>query len=88
MTCYNCGLPEGTNGDKGRSIQITLKPENGYQRSRKLSVWCCSDECSVQALGLAKWGPSHKWPVSLAKFRSTVKFDPLPQPSPPARKHR
>jgi hypothetical protein len=71
MTCANCGLPEGTDGNKGHAIQITQPPEYGAKRSRKASVWCCSAECAVQALGTSKWGPSHKWPVSLDKFRST-----------------
>lgn len=75
MSCRNCGLPEGTNPSPGRNVSITLAPEYGAKRQRKVSVWCCSDECAWQALGTAKYGPSHRWPISLAKFRSITKLE-------------
>lgn len=75
MNCHNCGLPDpGTK--KGHSITITIKPENGFQRQRKVTVWTCCDECRVQALGQAKYGPAtHRWPITLAQFRSRVRLE-------------
>ena len=78
MACANCGLPEGTDSNKGRTIQLTQAPEYGSKRQRKAAAWVCSDECAYQALGLAKYGPSHKWPISLAKFRSATRLDQKP----------
>ena len=75
MSCHSCGMPPGTTSNPGRHVEVTLEPEYGSKRQRKVKVWCCCDECAVQALGTAKWGPSHKWPISLAKFRSTVRFE-------------
>ena len=68
MTCETCGIPH--NG-KGRNLVITRKPENGFQRAKKITVWCCSNECSHQTLAIAKYGAaSHRWPITLAQFRS------------------
>jgi hypothetical protein len=76
MTCHNCGLPQGTLSSAGRSIQITAKLEYGQKRARKQTVWCCTDECAVQALGQAKYGlATSKWPVTLSQFRSTVRLE-------------
>jgi hypothetical protein len=73
MACHGCGLPE--NG-KGRDLTITVKPENGFQRTRKTQVWVCSNECAWQTLAIARYGnaPS-RWPVTLAQFRAA---NPLP----------
>jgi hypothetical protein len=47
------------------------KPENNFSRERKITVWVCSDECAIQAMGIAKWGSAtHKWPISLAQYRA------------------
>ena len=74
--CWSCGLPPGTDGNKGRSVQIVIPAENGFQRNRKSTVWVCSNECAVQALAISKYGPaSHRWPISLAQFRSTLDLD-------------
>ena len=75
MSCFNCGLPEGTDGNKGRNVTIVQEKEYGQKRASKAAVWVCSSECAYQALGLAKYGASHRWPISLAKFRSVTKLD-------------
>lgn len=75
MSCQNCGIPDDGSG-RGRKITITVKAENGFQRSRKSEVWVCCSECAHQALAISKYGgASHKWPIPLAKFRS---MNPLP----------
>lgn len=74
-SCSTCGIPDDGSG-RGRKIIITVKPENGFQRTRKTEVWVCCNECGVQALGISKYGAaSHKWPIPLAKFRT---MNPLP----------
>lgn len=74
MNCHNCSLPDTGNG-KGHNVTITIKPENGYQRQRKATVWTCCKECAVQAVGVAKYGlATHRWPISLAQLRSTVRL--------------
>jgi hypothetical protein len=76
MKCHNCGMGEGAVAGKGRNIQITLKPENNFQRQRKVSVWVCSDNCAYQALAISKYGPAtSKWPVTLAQFRSLTRLE-------------
>ena len=75
MSCHCCGLPPGTDGSKGRNITIVQEKEYGQKRASKAAVWVCSSECAYQALGLAKYGASHRWPISLAKFRSVTKLD-------------
>lgn len=76
MNCHSCGLPKGASANPGRDIQITLQAENSFKRSRKVSVWVHSDECAWQALGISKYGlPTHKWPISLAKFRGITKLE-------------
>jgi hypothetical protein len=80
--CHNCGLPESTLDSEGREITITTKPENGFQKEHKTAAWCCSDECAYQALAVAKYGPvCHKWPVTLAEFRSLTSLDKASRPS-------
>lgn len=76
MNCNTCGLPKGSDVNPGLTITITIKPENGFQRSRKSEVWACCSECAHQSLAISKYGAaSHKWPIPLAKFRS---MNPLP----------
>lgn len=75
QTCHNCGLPSDC-ASNGRQVTLRLKPENGSQRERKHTVWCHSDECAIQALAIAQYGPAtHKWPITLAQFRA---MNPLP----------
>lgn len=74
-TCYNCGLPSDCVQSEGYRLKITHKAENEYRRDSKRAVWCHSKECAIQAIAVAKYGPStHRWPITLAQFRST---DPL-----------
>ena len=71
-TCENCGLPSWVAIDEGVSITIQKKPENRFQKTRRRTVWCHSEECAVQCLAVSKYGSaSHKWPVRLAEFRAT-----------------
>lgn len=80
MNCHNCGLPKGALKNDGREVQVEVRASNGFQRNRKISVWVCTDECGIQALGVSKWGPvTHRWPVTLAQFRATK---PLDHPNP------
>lgn len=75
MNCENCGLPEGALPDPGLQIKITRHAENGFHRDKTVSVWCCSRECAIEALAVSKFGPaSHKWPITLAQFRSGVEL--------------
>jgi len=69
--CYNCGLPYDAIGGAGRSLPLETKPQTAFrQRASKHTVWCCSDECAIQALAQAKYGTAtHKWPVTLTEFR-------------------
>ena len=46
--CENCGLPKWAVSGQGLSITVEQKPENRYQRTRKRTVWCHSEECAVQ----------------------------------------
>jgi hypothetical protein len=71
-TCHNCGLPSDCCPSKGYKIQITRKADNEYCRESKRTVWCHSKECALQALAVAKYGPTtHRWPITLAQFRAT-----------------
>ncbi len=71
-SCHNCGLPMDCVTSEGYRLKLPFKAENRFKRDSTKSVWCCSDECSIQALAIAKYGPStHKWPLTLAQFRST-----------------
>jgi muramoyltetrapeptide carboxypeptidase LdcA involved in peptidoglycan recycling len=85
-TCENCGLASWSVTSEGVTIQIQDKPENRFQRTRKRTVWCHSDECAIQCLGLAKYGKdtSH-WPITLAQFRATKPLEAFRRPKPPQR---
>ncbi len=74
MNCENCGLPPGALFDQGHRITITRRAENNFKRDSKATVWVCSRECGVQALGVSKYGrASCKWSVTLAQVRAWVK---------------
>lgn len=80
-TCENCGLPSGSVKGDGVSLVIEATPENRFQRTRRRTVWCHSEECAIQCLAIAKYGlATHKWPITLAQFRATK---PLSQQSTP-----
>jgi len=77
-SCHNCGLPADC--IPGVKVVLHVRPQGKYQRDRKQTVWCHSEECAIQALAIARYGPaSHKWPITLAEFRST---NPLPSAAP------
>jgi hypothetical protein len=77
MNCENCGLPPGATHDPGRTFEITKRALNAFHRDRKATVWACSDECAIQALGVAKYGSAtHRWPITLAQFRATRPLEP------------
>jgi hypothetical protein len=58
----------------GRSVQIQLAAGYGEKRPRKSTVWVCSDECAIQAMGISKYGPAtFRWPVTLAQARPIMK---------------
>jgi len=70
--CENCGLPSWCVEGDGITIQIEAKAENKFQRTRKRTVWCHSDECAIQCLGLSKYGnDTSRWPITLSQFRAT-----------------
>ena len=71
LTCENCGLPSDVIASKGFVFTLETRPDNKYQhRSTKHKVWCCSKECTIQALAQNKYGvATSKWPVTLAEFR-------------------
>src|SRR5215831_5874371 len=76
LACHNCSLPCDCLSSPGRKITIQTKPENGFQRERKRTVWVCTDECAYQALAISKYGPAaSRWPIRLAQFRA---MNPLP----------
>lgn len=78
MSCDNCGLAEGALVGPGRKIQLTRRASNKFKRDHKVTAWVCSEECGVQALGIAKYGAaSREWPVTLAQWRTTVKRQKL-----------
>jgi hypothetical protein len=71
MTCENCGLPPGATNSPGQTIQITRPAENSFKRNTKSTVWCCSEECAVQAYAMSQYGKaSHKWELPLSKIRT------------------
>jgi len=71
VTCHNCGIPEKTYTNPGRTITIVQRAENGFQRNRKTTVWVCCNNCAHQAMAVSKYGPaSFRWPISLEKFKS------------------
>ena len=74
MTCQNCGCPQGALIQDGRSVHIQLAAGYGEKRPRKSTVWVCSDECAIQAMGISKYGPAtFRWPVTLAQARPIMK---------------
>lgn len=74
--CHNCSLPSGAITTPGRLVRLTLKPENGFPRERRVTVWCHSDECALQAMAIARYGPaSHRWPITMAQFRAMNRLD-------------
>jgi hypothetical protein len=76
--CHNCGLPSDCCSTEGYRLQITRKAENEYRRDSRRTVWCHNKECAIQALAVARYGPStHRWPITLAQFRSTRPLDDL-----------
>jgi hypothetical protein len=78
MNCENCGIPQGTKTDEGRKITFVRQAENKFKRAAKTTVWVCGDECAVQTLAIAKYGPvTRHWPITLAKFRSTRPLEAL-----------
>jgi hypothetical protein len=74
VTCFNCGLPERTLSQDGKSIQIQLAVGYGEKRPRKSTVWVCSDFCAIQALGISKHGAkTSSWPITLAQWTPIAK---------------
>jgi hypothetical protein len=70
--CHNCGLPADCITGGGVKVTLDVRAQGKYQRDRKQTVWCHSEECAIQALAIALYGPEmHKWPITLAEFRST-----------------
>ena len=69
MACHNCGLPERSLSQDGQSIQIQLEKGYGEKRPRKSTVWVCTEECAIQALGISKHGAkTSSWPITLAQW--------------------
>jgi hypothetical protein len=78
-SCENCGLPRWAVAGDGLSVVVQHKPENAYQRTKRRTVWCHSEECAIQALAISRYGlNSNRWPVTLAQFRSTNPLNQLP----------
>lgn len=68
--CENCGLPAWAVTGRGYRVVIYTKAEK-FRRSSKRTVWCHVEECAAQALAVSRYGAaSHKWPITLAQFRS------------------
>ena len=64
-------MPEWAVEGPGISVKITVKAENRFKRASTKTAWCHSEECAIQTLAVAKYGPaSSKWPVTLAQFRT------------------
>jgi len=85
-TCENCGLPSRCVEGEGITIQIEAKAENKFQRTRKRTVWCHSDECAIQCLGLSKYGnDTSRWPITLSQFRATKSLEAFRRPKAPQR---
>jgi hypothetical protein len=71
-SCYNCGLPANCCATEGVKVVLRLRPENRFKGERKQTVWCHNEECAIQSLAVARYGPAtHKWPITLAQFRAT-----------------
>jgi len=79
LSCENCGIPEGALLSPGQKVKVK---RSAKYRTVKHSVWCCSDNCAIQTLATALYGPaSHKWPITLAQFRATKPLESFPQVS-------
>ena len=73
--CHSCGMTSDCISGQGRWLRITFWGTKRFERNRTRTLWCCSDECAVQALAVARYGSaSHKWPIVSSQFRA---FDPL-----------
>lgn len=69
-SCANCGLPPNALSQDGLSIEVLAEKQYGDKRARKQTVWVCSSECAVQALGCAKYSTKTSgWPVTLDQWR-------------------
>jgi hypothetical protein len=72
-TCYNCGLPADRVSGAGVKVVLHVRPQSGekFKREHRQTAWCHDEECAIQALAVARYGPaSHKWPITLAQFRA------------------
>jgi hypothetical protein len=68
-TCHNCGLPSYAVSTDGVTTQVRIVAESQYKRDRRISVWCCSETCALQARAQAEMGSAtHKWRLNLAEF--------------------
>jgi len=55
----------------GLLTKLRFKAGFGEKRDRKLTVWCCSAECAIQAHAQAQLGSATcRWPVTLADYRA------------------
>ena len=69
--CHNCAMPDNVSTHPGVKVLLNVRPQGKYERERKQTVWCCCDECAIQAVAVARYGPAtHKWPITLAQFRA------------------
>jgi len=73
--CHNCGLPNWAISRQGITLRLRLKAEGSFRgRDRRLTVWCCGEDCAWQALAIAAMGPeTHKWPI---RFREFISLNP------------
>jgi len=70
-SCHNCSIPQGACGNVGQTLQVGAEKQYGDKRSRKVTVWTCSENCAVQASGISKYGPAtFRWPVTLDQHRA------------------
>jgi hypothetical protein len=54
----------------GFKIRIEIGPKK-FRGASKRMVWCHDEECAVQTLAVSRYGvASHRWPITLAQFRS------------------
>ncbi len=83
-TCHNCGMPEWAQTKPGLMVKITPRPTTKFKQTHSSQVWCHNEDCAIQAIAVATWGPSIRWPMTLAEFKRT---NPLgKQQNPPARR--
>jgi hypothetical protein len=71
-SCHNCGLPNSAISRSGITLRLRLKAEGPFRHcDRRLTVWCCGQDCAWQALAVAVMGlPTHKWPIRFREFCS------------------